>query len=119
VDSRENMNAAFAEFPSLWKISWSRILPCKNAIRVPNISEIMLATLMTGSRQGSDAVKSAADLSPEPPVRGIGILDFKAIDETARAAYDYTLEKIDGLPPGSPLGALMDRKGGDGGACPA
>ncbi len=109
VDSRENMSAAFAEFPAPWKIFWSRILPWKKAIRVPNISEIMMATIMTGSRKGADAVKSDADLSLEPPVRGIGILDFKAFDETVRAAYDYTLEMIDGLPPGSPLRPVTDR----------
>ena len=119
VDSRENMSAAFAEFPSPWRIFWSRALPWKKALRVPNISEIMMATIMTGSRKGADAVKADADLSLEPPVRGIGILDFKAIDETSRAAYEYTMKMIDGLPPDSPLRAFTDQKPRDGDACPA
>lgn len=120
VDSRENMGAAFAEFPSPWKIFWSRILPWRKTLRVPSISEIMMAAIMTGSRRGADAVKADADLSLEPPVRGIGILDFKAIGETARAAHDYTLDVLDRLPGDSPFRAFTDSgPAGGGGACPA
>jgi NTE family protein/lysophospholipid hydrolase len=103
VDSRENMKPEFVEYPSSWKILWSRILPWKKAIKAPNIAEIMMASIMTGCRKCADAVKEDADLSLEPPVQGIGILDFKAIDKTAQAAYEYTRKKLDELPADSPL----------------
>jgi len=103
VDSRENMTPEFPAFPSPWAILWSRILPWKKTIAAPNVAEIMMATIMTGCRKSSDLVKEDADLSLEPPVRGIGILDFKNIDATAQAAYEYTIRMLDGLPEDSPL----------------
>ena len=118
VDSRENMNPGFTEFPSASKIFWSRILPWKKPIRTPNVAEIMMATIMTGCRKNADAVKEDADLSLEPPVRGIGILDFKSIEETAKAAYDYTLAIIESLPPDSPLRNFLDRNPAGNGGCP-
>jgi NTE family protein/lysophospholipid hydrolase len=107
VDSRENMRTDLGELPSAWKILWSRILPWKRRILAPNIAEILMAAIMTGSRKNADAVKDDADLSLEPPVHGIGILDFKAIDETARAGYEYTRGKLDALPADSPLRRLF------------
>jgi predicted acylesterase/phospholipase RssA len=119
VDSRENMSPAFTEFPSAGKIFWSRILPWRKAILAPNVAEIMMATIMTGCRKSADAVKADADLSLEPPVRGIGILDFKAIDETARAAYVYTKSRLDALPADSPLRTFFGPKPPAAGGCAA
>ncbi len=110
VDSRENMSPGFTEFPSPSKIFWSRILPWKKPISTPNVAEIMMATIMTGCRKNADAVKEDADLSLEPPVQGIGILDFKAFGKTAQAGYEYTREMIDRLPLDSPLRKFFDRK---------
>ncbi len=109
VDSRENMKPDFKEFPSSGMILWSRILPWKKAIKAPNIAEIMMASIMTGCRRHADAVKEEADLNLEPPVRGIGILDFKAIDKTAQAAYEYTRKRLDELPSDSPLRQFFGR----------
>jgi NTE family protein/lysophospholipid hydrolase len=103
VDSRENMSPGFAEYPSPWKIIRSRALPWKKRIPIPNVAEIMMATIMTGCRKNADAVKEDADLSLDPPVQGIGILDFKNIEKTARAGYEYTRSMLDGLPADSPL----------------
>ncbi len=108
VDSRENMSPGFAAFPSPSRIIWSRILPWKKAISTPNVAEIMMATIMTGCRKSADRVKEDADLSLEPPVRGIGILDFKAIEATAQAGYEYTLGMLDRLPADSPLRRFLD-----------
>jgi NTE family protein len=116
VDSRENMSPGFAVFPSPSKIIWSRILPWKKAISTPNVAEIMMATIMTGCRKSADRVKEDADLSLEPPVKGINILDFKAIAATAQAGYEYTLGMLDRLPADSPLCRFFDPPpaGGDG-----
>ncbi len=103
VDSRENMTAGFPEYPSPWKILWSRIWPWSERISAPNVAEIMMATIMTGCRKSADRVKEDADLNLEPPVGGIGILDFKSIAETSRSAYAYTRDMLDRLPADSPL----------------
>jgi predicted acylesterase/phospholipase RssA len=116
VDSRENMSPGFAEFPSPWKIIWSRVLPWKKPIPTPNVAEIMMATIMTGCRKSADAVKEDADLSLDPPVQGIGILDFKTIEKTARAGYEYTQGRLDRLPADSPLRKFLNpNPAGDGG----
>ena len=119
VDSRENMCPGFAEFPSSSKIFWSRLLPWKKRITAPNLAEIMMATIMTGCRKNADAVKADADLSLEPPVQGIGILDFKNIEETARAGYEHTQKMIDTLPAESPLRRFLGAPSAGNGACPA
>jgi NTE family protein/lysophospholipid hydrolase len=108
VDSRKNMNPGCAEFPSPWKVLWSRLLPWKKPSPFPTVADIMLATIMTGSRKNADVVKADADLSLEPPVQGIGILDFKSLEETAQAGYVYTQGMIDTLPATSPLRRLLD-----------
>ncbi|MDP3177130.1 MAG: patatin-like phospholipase family protein [Spirochaetaceae bacterium] len=110
VDSRENMNAGFREFPSPWKILRNRILPWMKPITSPTVAEIMMATIMTGCRKSADAVKEDADLSLSPPVQGIGILDFKALEETAQAGYEYALGMIDKLPADSPLRTFFARE---------
>jgi NTE family protein/lysophospholipid hydrolase len=119
VDSRENMSPGFAEFPSPSKIFWSRLLPWKKRITTPNVAEIMMATIMTGCRKNADAVKADADLSLEPPVQGIGILDFKRIEETARAGYEHAQKMIDALPADSPLRAFFGPKPAGDDGCPS
>jgi lysophospholipid hydrolase len=103
VDSRENMSPGFSEFPSSRRIIMSRILPWKKAIPTPTVAEIMMATIMTGCRKHADSVKADADLSLEPPVKGIGILDFKNLERTAQAGYEYAMARLDALPADSPL----------------
>lgn len=108
VDSRENMNPGCEEFPSPWKVLSSRLLPWKKPSHFPTVAEIMMATIMTGCRKHADAVKADADLSLEPPVEGIGILDFKSLEETAQAGYVYTQGVIDRLPAASPLRKFLN-----------
>jgi predicted acylesterase/phospholipase RssA/CRP-like cAMP-binding protein len=107
VDSRENMRPGLPAFPSSWRVLQSRIGPGKKRAPLPTVADIMMATIMTGSRKLADAVKADAELSLEPPVRGIGILDFKSLEQTAQAGYAYTLDMLDRLPPDSPLRAFM------------
>ncbi len=103
VDCRENMRADLASFPSQWAVLRSRLLPGKTRSPLPTVADIMMATIMTGCRKSADAAKADADLSLEPPVRGIGILDFKSLEKTAEEGYLYTRDMLDRLPADSPL----------------
>jgi len=103
VDSREDMTPGFSQFPSPWKILRSRLMPWRKPIASPNVAGIMMATIMTGCRKSADAVKADADLSLEPPVQGIGVLDFKNLEKTAQGGYEHTLERIEALPADSPI----------------
>lgn len=109
VDSREDMTPGFSAFPSPWKILRSRLLPWRRPIASPNVAEIMMATIMTGCRKSADAVKADADLSLEPPVQGIGVLDFKNLDRTAQGGYEHALARIDALPADAPLRTLFGK----------
>jgi predicted acylesterase/phospholipase RssA/CRP-like cAMP-binding protein len=103
VDSRETMKIGLAVFPSQWKVLWSRLRPGKKRSPLPTVADIMMATIMTGCRKSADAAKADADLSLEPPVQGIGILDFKSLEKTAEEGYLYTRDILDRLPADSPL----------------
>jgi predicted acylesterase/phospholipase RssA len=116
VDSRENMSPGFDEYPSPWKILWSRLLPWKKPIECPTVAEIMMATILTGCRKCAEAVKADADLSLEPPVRGVGILDFRCLEETAQQGYEYAMGALDRLPAGSPVRRFVDRAAPERGA---
>jgi len=86
------------QVPSPWKILWSKLLPFKKSIKVPNILEIMFSTVMTGSFMAAKSVKSNAALCLTPPLKEIGFLDFKKMNKTAEIGYNYTkqlLEQID------------------------
>jgi len=86
------------EIPSPWKILWSKLLPFKKPIKIPNILEIIFSTVMTGSFMAAKSVKNRAALCLTPPLQEIGFLDFKKMKKTAEIGYNYTkqlLEQID------------------------
>lgn len=98
VDPNLNLSFQIDTIPSPWKVFWSRVLPFKKPIKVPNILDIMMSTLLTGSVMAANNVKQDADLILIPPVAEIGLLDFKKMKKTAEIGYQYTkeiLEKLD------------------------
>ena len=111
VDSRENMRIDLPAFPSQWRVLHSRLQRGDKVSPLPTVADIMMATIMTGSRRNADAAKADADLSLEPPVRGIGILDFKSLEKTAEEGYRYTRAVLDGLPADSSLRRYFGTEG--------
>jgi predicted acylesterase/phospholipase RssA len=85
------------EIPSPWKILWSKLLPFKKPIRVPNILEIMFSTVMTGSFMAAKSVKDRASLCLTPPLREIGFLDFKKMNQAVEIGYNYTQQQLEQL----------------------
>ncbi len=97
------------EIPSPWKILWSKLLPFKKSIKVPNILEIMFSTVMTGSFIAANAVKSNAALCITPPLKEIGFLDFKKINKAAEIGYNYTKQLLEQIDNESLLASLQGR----------
>ena len=85
------------KLPSPWKILWSRLLPFKKPIKVPNILEIIFSTVMTGSFMAAKSVKDRASLCLTPPLQEIGFLDFKKINQAAEIGYNYTKQQLEQL----------------------
>ena len=97
VDPNLNLSFKIDKIPSPWKVFWSRVLPFKEAIKVPDILDIMMSTILTGSVKAANAVKQDADLVLVPPVNEIGFLDFKKMEKTADIGYRYTREILSKL----------------------
>jgi predicted acylesterase/phospholipase RssA/CRP-like cAMP-binding protein len=83
------------EIPSPWKILWSRLLPFKKPIKVPNILEIMFSTVMTGSFMAAKSVKDRASLCLTPPLQEIGFLEFKKMNQAVEIGYNYTKQRLE------------------------
>jgi predicted acylesterase/phospholipase RssA/CRP-like cAMP-binding protein len=97
VDPNLNLSFHADNIPSPWKIFWSKIIPFKKPIKVPNILDIMMSTLLTGSLMAANNVKHDADLILTPPVAEIGLFDFKKMEKTAEIGYRYTKTILDRL----------------------
>jgi predicted acylesterase/phospholipase RssA/CRP-like cAMP-binding protein len=95
------------EIPSPWKILWSKLLPFKKPIKIPNILEIIFSTVMTGSFMAAKSVKNRAALCLTPPLQEIGFLDFKKMNKTAEIGYNYTKQLLEQLDDQDLLTALQ------------
>ncbi|MCP5048384.1 MAG: cyclic nucleotide-binding domain-containing protein [bacterium] len=92
-----DLTVKLKEVPSPWRVLWNKIMPFKKPIQVPNILDIMLSTVLTGSFIQANSVKCDADLSLTPPLTGVGFLDFKKMKQTADIGYNYTMEVLEKL----------------------
>lgn len=97
VDPNLNLSFQIDKVPSPWKVFWSRVLPFKKPLKVPNIFDIMMSTLLTGSVMAANTVKQDADLILTPPVAEIGLWDFKKMEKTAEIGYRYAVEMLEKL----------------------
>ncbi|MCP4213971.1 MAG: cyclic nucleotide-binding domain-containing protein [bacterium] len=103
VEVNANIDLSFQveKVPSPWKFLWDTIIPFRKPQKIPNILDILLSSVQTGSFVAANTVKQYADLSLTPPLEEIGLLDFKKLKEAAEIGYNYTcdlLEKMDGAP---------------------
>ena len=106
VDTQGEMVVDFDEFPSPWKLMWDGITRKKTG-RAPNIVDITLATFRASNRMHVARAKECADLCIDPPVAGIGMLDFARVDEVVQIGYDCTRRILATLPKSSPLRAVQ------------
>jgi NTE family protein/lysophospholipid hydrolase len=97
VDPNLNLSFLKDKIPSPWKVFWSKVLPFKQSIKVPNILDIMMSTLLTGSVMAANTVKKDADLILTPPVAEIGLWDFKKMEKTVDIGYRYAKEMLEKL----------------------
>lgn len=65
---------------------------------VPTILEILFRGAMLSSIAGERDVAERVDFYLRPPLRGIRLLDFKALDRVEAAAYDYAVRALEHWP---------------------
>jgi predicted acylesterase/phospholipase RssA len=97
VNPKLDLSVKLLEIPSPWKVLWSKIVPFTKSIQVPNILDILLSAVLTGSYMTATSVKQVADMSLTPPVNEVGFLDFKNMEKTAEIGYRYTMEVLENL----------------------
>ncbi len=97
VGSEQPFAFDMTEFPSPWKLLWSRILPFIKPLAVPHIAALLMRTTEVSSTQKTLEVRRDADLCLRPPVDAFGVLEFARIDEIVDAGHRHTRERLEQL----------------------
>jgi len=85
----------WTDFPSPARLLATRPWRARRA-HVPNILEILFRSAMLGSIAGERDIASRVEFYLHPPLAGIGLLDFKALDRVESSAYEYTMKALEG-----------------------
>ncbi len=96
-DSKLDFDESCREIPSPWQILWRRLNPFKSALKIPNILEIMMRTMMLGSTSKSRSTEKSADICLEVPVRQFGFMEFSALKKIVNTGYWYAKEQLEAL----------------------
>jgi predicted acylesterase/phospholipase RssA/CRP-like cAMP-binding protein len=94
VTGEEDLKVTGSAIPSPWKVFLSRVLPFTQSIRIPNIFDVLMRTVVLSSVQRRNQVIRDVDLYLRPPVHDFRLLDFKAIDRLIDIGYRHTREKL-------------------------
>ena len=78
----------------IWRMLWQKVAG------MPSIFDILTRAGTLGSEAQRRLVRDEADLLIEPPLEGLGPLDWKSFDRAVAEGYAYTADQIDkhGLP---------------------
>ncbi len=70
----------------------------RRGLRIPNILEILFRGAMLSSIAGERGIAERVEFYLRPPLRGIGLLDFKTLDRVENSAYDYAAQALERWP---------------------
>lgn len=59
---------------------------------VPGLAQLLVGAAMVGSRSAKASARGGVQLLLEPPLPGIGLLDWRAFDRIVGAGYEYARE---------------------------
>jgi predicted acylesterase/phospholipase RssA/CRP-like cAMP-binding protein len=91
------VDPSWTDFPSPTRLLAARPWR-KRKSPVPSILEILFRGAMLGSIAGERDVPERVDFYLRPPLRGIRLLDFKALDRVETTAYDYAARALEHWP---------------------
>jgi predicted acylesterase/phospholipase RssA/CRP-like cAMP-binding protein len=95
-DLEVQIEPGLKEFPSPWRILWSRIKPFGARMKLPDLAQILTRTSVLSSVSRVAMAKAHADFTLRPPVDQFGLLEFGAIDRIVEAGYRYATEATAG-----------------------
>ncbi|MCP4132184.1 MAG: cyclic nucleotide-binding domain-containing protein [bacterium] len=82
------------EFPSPWRVLFSRFLPFVRAEAAPHAIDILVQSIVLSSINKTRKVKVDADLYLNPPVDHFKSMDLSAFSQIAEVGYNYSKEKV-------------------------
>jgi NTE family protein len=97
TDKDLSVDQSWTDFPSPARLLAARPWR-RRGIRIPNILEILFRGAMLGSIAGERDVAEKVEFYLRPPLRGIGLLDFKTLDQVEASAYEYTQVALESWP---------------------
>ena len=89
-DDRLQSGGESTEAPAWWNLAGRR----RYRRVAPALPQLLMSAAMVGSRSAKATGRSAIDLLLEPPLPGIGILDWRAFDRIIEAGYAHAREVI-------------------------
>jgi predicted acylesterase/phospholipase RssA len=97
ADRDLSVDRSWIDFPSPARLLAAR--PWRSrAARIPTILEILFRGAMLGSIAAERGISERVDLYLRPPLNGVRLLDFKALDRVEAAAYEYTARALEHWP---------------------
>src|SRR5690606_36485820 len=97
ADKDLSVDRSWTDFPSPARLlavrPWRR-----RALRIRNILEILFRGAMLSSIAGERDIADRVEFYLRPPLRGINLLDFKALDRVETRAYEYAVKALEAWP---------------------
>jgi NTE family protein/lysophospholipid hydrolase len=94
VSSSKEIQRHQRRFPSPWQVVMAHLLPFREAVRAPNILDVLMGSTMLSSAGRARRVISDADLCFEPPIEDFGMLEFTALEELVDIGHRHAAERI-------------------------
>lgn len=85
--------AEMSGWPHVWQLLRPGSVP-----RFPNITQILSRTVFVSSVRDGEEKARLSDLSLDPPLDGIGMGDFAAIDRIVEAGYRHAVDRLAAWP---------------------
>lgn len=101
VGTSREMYAEVEQFPSNLKVLGKRLMGQKRTLpSMPGIVQIFMRSTFLASAHHAQQVNAMADIVLKPPVKHIGVLDWKKLEEAIEAGYRHTMEHVEthGMP---------------------
>jgi NTE family protein len=87
------------DVPSAWQLALDRLRPRRSRrYRLPALSSIILNVSIMHSQSRLKAARAQADICFSPDLGRIGMLNWRAFDQTIEAGYRHAQEVIAALP---------------------
>ncbi len=83
--------------PSGWQILWHRINPLLKPLKLPGIYEILARSSTLASQVNYRKARQLADLAIYPPVSGVALLDFEALDRLVDIGHEHTVAQLSSI----------------------